>query len=150
MTLLHATENVGPYRLIQQVMDDTDYDAYLFQDADDWSAPERLERLLEGAESTGAELIGSQEVRVFCDEPEAVPIALAARRQRTVRRARDGVLLPAPDVARLTGSGDGASAASRPACASAAMRSSCAGRTGSRPSRTCRTTGTSGESDRAR
>src|SRR5262249_42072276 len=32
VTLLHAAENVGPYRLIQQVMDDTDYDAYLFQD----------------------------------------------------------------------------------------------------------------------
>jgi glycosyltransferase involved in cell wall biosynthesis len=75
VTLLHAAENVGPYRLIQQVMEDTDYDAYMFQDADDWSAPERLEKLLEGAESTGAELIGSQEVRVFCDEPEAVPIA---------------------------------------------------------------------------
>jgi glycosyltransferase involved in cell wall biosynthesis len=75
VTLLHAAENVGPYRLIQQVMEDTDYDAYLFQDADDWSAPERLEKLLEGAAATGAELIGSQEMRVFCDEPEAIPIA---------------------------------------------------------------------------
>jgi glycosyltransferase involved in cell wall biosynthesis len=74
ITLLHAGENVGPYRLVQQVIDETDYDAYLFQDADDWSAPDRLERLLEGAAATGAELIGSQEVRVFCDEPEAVPI----------------------------------------------------------------------------
>jgi glycosyltransferase involved in cell wall biosynthesis len=74
VTLLHAERNVGPYRLIQQVMEDTDYDAYLFQDADDWSAPDRLERLLQEAERTGAELIGTQEVRVFCDEPEAVPI----------------------------------------------------------------------------
>jgi glycosyltransferase involved in cell wall biosynthesis len=74
VTLLHAAENVGPYRLVQQVIDETDYDAYLFQDADDWSDPERLEKLLEGAAATGAELIGSQEVRVFCDEPEAVPI----------------------------------------------------------------------------
>ena len=74
MTLLHAAENVGPYRLVQQVIDDTDYDAYLFQDADDWSAPDRLEKLLEGAAATGAELIGSQEIRVFCDEPEVVPI----------------------------------------------------------------------------
>jgi glycosyltransferase involved in cell wall biosynthesis len=74
VTLLHAAENVGPYRLIQQVIDDTDYDAFLFQDADDWSAPERLEKLLEGAAATGAELIGSQEIRIFCDEPEAVPI----------------------------------------------------------------------------
>ena len=75
VTLLHSTENVGPYRLIQQVIEDTDYDAYLFQDADDWSAADRLEKLLEGAARTGAELIGSQEMRVFCDEPEVVPIA---------------------------------------------------------------------------
>jgi hypothetical protein len=74
VTLLHAERNVGPYRLIQQVMEDTHYDAYLFQDADDWSAPDRLELLLDGAERTGAELIGTQEMRVFCDEPEAVPI----------------------------------------------------------------------------
>jgi glycosyltransferase involved in cell wall biosynthesis len=75
VTLLHASENVGPYRLIQQVIEDTDYDAFLFQDADDWSAPGRLEALLEGAAGSGAELIGSQEMRIFCDEPEAVPIA---------------------------------------------------------------------------
>ena len=74
VTLLHAAENVGPYRLVQQVIDETNYDAYLFQDADDWSAPDRLEKLLEGAAATGAELIGSQEIRIFCDEPEAVPI----------------------------------------------------------------------------
>ena len=74
ITLLHAAENVGPYRLVQQVIDETNYDAYLFQDADDWSAPDRLEKLLQGAAATGAELIGSQEIRIFCDEPEAVPI----------------------------------------------------------------------------
>ncbi|MDQ3723261.1 MAG: glycosyltransferase, partial [Actinomycetota bacterium] len=75
VTLMRAEENSGPYRLVQQVIDDTDYDAYLFQDADDWSAPDRLERLLEHAEATGADMIGSQEVRVFCDEPEVVTIA---------------------------------------------------------------------------
>ena len=74
VTLLLAEENSGPYRLVQQVINDTDYDAYLFQDADDWSAPDRLERLLEHAEATGADMIGSQEVRVFCDEPETAPI----------------------------------------------------------------------------
>ena len=46
VTLLHADRNVGPYRLVQQVIEETDYDAYLFQDADDWSAPDRLEKLL--------------------------------------------------------------------------------------------------------
>ncbi|MDX6689188.1 MAG: hypothetical protein QOG15_645 [Solirubrobacteraceae bacterium] len=75
VTLLHADRNVGPYRLVQQVIEDTDYDAYLFQDADDWSAPDRLEKLLAAAEQTGAELIGTQELRVFCDEPEVAPIA---------------------------------------------------------------------------
>jgi glycosyltransferase involved in cell wall biosynthesis len=75
VTLLHAERNVGPYRLVQQVIEETDYDAYLFQDADDWSAPERLERLLAAGERTGAELIGTQEIRVFCEEPEVAPIA---------------------------------------------------------------------------
>ncbi|MBS1868260.1 MAG: glycosyltransferase [Actinobacteria bacterium] len=74
VTLLHADRNVGPYRLVQQVIDETDYDAYMFQDADDWSAPERLERLLAAGEKTGAELIGTQEIRVFCEEPEVTPI----------------------------------------------------------------------------
>jgi glycosyltransferase involved in cell wall biosynthesis len=74
-TLLEAisSTNVGPYRLSQQVIYDTNYDAYLFQDADDWSSPDRLERLLSGAERTGAELIGSQELRVLCREGDAVP-----------------------------------------------------------------------------
>jgi hypothetical protein len=74
VTLLHADRNVGPYRLVQQVIEETDYDAYLFQDADDWSAADRLERLLETAEQTGAELIGTQEIRVFCEEPEVAAI----------------------------------------------------------------------------
>jgi glycosyltransferase involved in cell wall biosynthesis len=74
VTLLQADENSGPYRLVQQVINDTDYDAYLFQDADDWSAPDRLERLLAHAEEHGADMVGSQEVRIFCDEPEVVPI----------------------------------------------------------------------------
>jgi glycosyltransferase involved in cell wall biosynthesis len=75
VTLLHAERNVGPYRLVQQVIEETDYDAYLFQDADDWSAPDRLEKLLAAGEKTGAELIGTQEIRVFCEEPEVTPIA---------------------------------------------------------------------------
>lgn len=73
VTLLRSRENVGPYRLIQQVMNDTAYDAYLFQDADDWSAPERLEALLAEAARTGAEMVGGQEVRVRCMEGEVLP-----------------------------------------------------------------------------
>src|SRR5262245_53384584 len=37
--LLAAAENVGPYCLMQSVVANTAYDAYMFQDADDWSLP---------------------------------------------------------------------------------------------------------------
>ena len=66
VTLFTTMQNVGPYRIIQQVIDHIDYDAYLFQDADDWSTIDRLEILLKEAERTGAELIGSQEMQVIC------------------------------------------------------------------------------------
>jgi glycosyltransferase involved in cell wall biosynthesis len=67
VTLWRSPENVGPYRLIQSVIEKTGYDAYLFQDADDWSSWDRLERLLEEAEKTGAEMVGSQELMYFKD-----------------------------------------------------------------------------------
>jgi hypothetical protein len=86
MTLLASALNVGPYRLIQQVIEQTDYDAYLFQDADDWSSCDRLELLLAAAENYGAELVGTQELRVFEDDsvlpvvyPLNVSAALAAK-----------------------------------------------------------------------
>ena len=62
-TLLVAERNHGPYRIIQQVIDDTDYDGYFFQDADDWSAHDRLDLLLRAAAQTGADLVGCQEGR---------------------------------------------------------------------------------------
>lgn len=65
ITLLASPVNVGPYRIIQQVISDTNYDAYLFQDADDWSTRSRLERLLQAMTITGAELVGTQELRVY-------------------------------------------------------------------------------------
>jgi len=64
VTLVTARTNVGPYRLIQQVIDATAFDAYLFQDADDWSADDRLETLLADAEAHHAELIGSDYVMI--------------------------------------------------------------------------------------
>jgi glycosyltransferase involved in cell wall biosynthesis len=73
VTLLAAPENVGPYRLIQAAIDQTDHDAYLFQDADDWSTPDRLALLLDEAERSGAELVGTQGIRIICEEGEAVP-----------------------------------------------------------------------------
>lgn len=72
VTLLRSAENSGPYRLIQEVIDNTGYDAFLFQDADDWSAPDRLEVLLDLATRTGKELIGSQGHRLIVDEGEVV------------------------------------------------------------------------------
>lgn len=70
VTLLQSAQNAGPYALIQAVIDRTGYDAYLFNDADDWSDPRRLECLLDEAWDQGAELVGSQEVRVDCREGE--------------------------------------------------------------------------------
>jgi hypothetical protein len=72
VTLLASEENVGPYRLTQEVINNTHYDAYLFQDADDWSAPERLELLLAEAERSGAELVGCQDIWIVSDEGEAL------------------------------------------------------------------------------
>lgn len=59
-TLLRASENVGLFRSCQQLAVHTAYDAFMFQDADDWSAPERLSVLLMEAERTGAEMVGCQ------------------------------------------------------------------------------------------
>lgn len=75
VTLLSSNQNVGPYLLIQEVIDRTRYDAYLFQDADDWSSPERLELLLAEAERSGAELVGCQDVWVMSEEGEALTFA---------------------------------------------------------------------------
>jgi glycosyltransferase involved in cell wall biosynthesis len=102
VTLMRAEENSGPYRLVQQVINDTDYDAYLFQDADDWSAPDRLERLLAHAEATGADMVGGQEVRVFCDEPEVVAIQwpLDGNAEFAVRAAAFPLLHPTTLVSR--------------------------------------------------
>jgi len=67
VTLLASTENVGPYRLLQHIICDADYDAVLVQDADDWSTPDRHERLLAEAERTGRKVVSSQYDDVFAD-----------------------------------------------------------------------------------
>lgn len=74
VTLLVAERNVGPYHLIQQVIEQTQFDAYLMQDADDWSLPCRLALLLEEAERTGAECISCQAYRLIAAEGEVVPL----------------------------------------------------------------------------
>jgi hypothetical protein len=72
VTLLTVPERSGPYRLIQQVIEDTDYAAYLFQDADDWSSCDRLQQLLDAMDTTGGELVGTQELRVL--DSKFVPV----------------------------------------------------------------------------
>jgi hypothetical protein len=86
VTLLRSGENVGPYRLIQQVIEESEFTAYLFQDADDWSCVDRIELLLAAAAQSGAELVGTQEIRVSCDgmfRPAAYPLDVnrASRRK---------------------------------------------------------------------
>lgn len=74
VTLLASTKNVGPYNIYQSVIENTAYDAYAFQDADDWSLPRRLERLLVEAERTGAEMVSCQGRRLISLEGEVVPL----------------------------------------------------------------------------
>jgi Glycosyl transferase family 2/Sulfotransferase family len=71
VTFLRSAENVGPYRLVQTAIELTAYDAYLFQDADDVSHPQRLETLLDVAEAHGADMVGSHETELDVAAPEA-------------------------------------------------------------------------------
>jgi hypothetical protein len=50
----------------------------MFQDADDWSAPERLSVLLMEAEGTSAEMVGCQVCDHFCGVPEELPVEYPA------------------------------------------------------------------------
>lgn len=72
VTLLRFPDNVGPYRMVQSVIEATHFDAYMFQDADDWSSMDRLECLLKEAERTGAQWIGTQELMYFEDSVQAI------------------------------------------------------------------------------
>ncbi len=72
--VLAAPENVGPYRLLQEIVNRADYDAFLLQDADDWSTPDRLALLLAEAEKTGAEIVGSQFDDVTDDHRQPFPL----------------------------------------------------------------------------
>jgi hypothetical protein len=65
VTLVQSPSTVGPYRLVQSVVRQTSFDAYMFQDSDDWSACDRLEKLLAAAEYHAADLIGCQQVRLL-------------------------------------------------------------------------------------
>jgi hypothetical protein len=64
VTLLSTTRNVGPEKILNNIIFATDYEAYMVQDADDWSSHDRLELSLRGAEQTGADMVGTHEFRV--------------------------------------------------------------------------------------
>jgi hypothetical protein len=61
VTLLSSPENIRSEQILHHIIARTNFDSYLIQDADDWSAENRLELLLNEAYRTGAELIGTQE-----------------------------------------------------------------------------------------
>ena len=99
-TLLVAERNHGPYRIIQQVIADTDFDGYLFQDADDWSAHDRLELLLRAAAGTGADLVGCQEGRWQAGEPATCCLFPADANQALAAAPVHALLHPTSLVSR--------------------------------------------------
>jgi glycosyltransferase involved in cell wall biosynthesis len=70
VTLLSTSARAGPENILDSVILRTLYDAYMVQDADDWCAEDRLERQLGEAARTGAEMVGSQELRFLEQERE--------------------------------------------------------------------------------
>ncbi|MGC9505757.1 glycosyltransferase family 2 protein [Baaleninema sp.] len=72
--LLRSPKRVGPYRLVQQVIEETDADAYLFQDADDFSTRDRLATLLYLMYNHNADLVGTQELRIMESQKTVIPV----------------------------------------------------------------------------
>jgi hypothetical protein len=70
VTLLATPANVGPENILSDAIQTMDYDAFMVQDADDWSSEDRLECSLREAERTGAEMVGAEEVRIRISPPE--------------------------------------------------------------------------------
>src|SRR5262249_5122751 len=93
VTLLRARENVGPYRILQTVIDRTAFDAYMLQDADDWSTDDRLELQLAEAERSGAEQVGCQELRLGDPDGAASAICYPLDASRSLRIEIDGAVL---------------------------------------------------------
>jgi GT2 family glycosyltransferase len=95
-----ADQHVGPYALVQSMIDGTDHDWYLFQDADDWSAVDRLERLLATATDHNAEMVGSQEIRVFDADGSAMPVTFPLDVNVALRHAPGHALLHPSSIVR--------------------------------------------------
>ena len=103
VTLLSSRHSpqVGPYRLVQSVVEQVDYTAFLFQDADDWSSCDRLQTLLKTARLHCAEVVGSQEVRVLEPEKTLQAVGYPMNVNIAMRRAPGhGLLHPTSLVTR--------------------------------------------------
>ena len=74
VTLLQSSVKSSPGALLQAVIESTSADAYLMQDADDWSAIDRLQTLLPIVASGQADFVGSHEMRVSSSETEMIPV----------------------------------------------------------------------------
>lgn len=64
---LRTSANVGPYRISNRLLPNIVSPFVAFQDADDWSAPERFERLLSTAAVWRCDLVGSTITRTHAD-----------------------------------------------------------------------------------
>jgi len=86
VTLLTAERNGGPYPMLRAVFEGAAYDAFLLQDADDWSAPGRHATLLAAAIATGAEMVGSQVTSVYDGIPGEPEVEYPADARAAVLR----------------------------------------------------------------
>lgn len=60
VSLFKTRKNSGPYAIFDRMLGALDYDAILAQDADDWSAGNRLQTLIDLAVTEKADMVGSQ------------------------------------------------------------------------------------------
>lgn len=74
VTLLSSKYKVGPYQIIQSVINNTNYDYYLFQDADDWSMIDRLRISMELMDKMEADMVGTQEYLIDEINDQIIPI----------------------------------------------------------------------------
>jgi hypothetical protein len=100
VTLLRAQSHAGQFALIQQIISTTDFDAYLHQDADDFSAADRLERLLIHGERTGASLVGTQAIQLHWDSGACSLFCFPQRVARPMRLGDYSLLHPTSIVAK--------------------------------------------------